>query len=151
MSKAWRQDISVGRVASATGLSEGGAVVRLLVWDGMFGEDLRENHDEEDGDDDLEGAAGACAGAGAVCSGLLLSVSVWNRARNFEISGSISGSVDLVDGGGVDAGACEACPGAGDLGGDGEAQSQPMMMNNAAIKGFEENTEKTILTILRLG
>lgn len=126
MSKAWRQDISVGRRVSETELgSAGGVIVRLLVWEGELGEDLSENHDEDD--DDLEGAVDE-DGVGWGAAGSSCLPSDWNMAMNFWISGSMSESFDAVlDDGGVDAGAWEACPGAGDLGGDGEAQSQPIL------------------------
>lgn len=134
MSKAARQDISVGRLDSATGLSEGGVITRLLVWEGESGEDLRENHDDDG--DDFGAAVAVCAGCGAGSSGLLLE-SFWKRAMNFAISSSTSESVDLVDTGGVGAGAWGACPGVGVLGGDGEAQSQPIL-----TKRFEYENEK---------
>lgn len=65
MSKACRQDISVGNSDSATGFSFGAglAASRVLVCEGEVEEDLRENQEDTPEDEDgVEEDSGCCVG-----------------------------------------------------------------------------------------
>lgn len=98
-----------------------------------MGEELRENQDEVEDDDAADCSdAGAVAwaaawgcdvGLAALSSGVD-PVSAWRRDRNFWISGSM---VLLLEG--ASWGVCAESAGAGVFGGDGVAQSQPMIDN----------------------